>query len=75
MFQSFAKALGRPAFFPVPEMMLNLFLNQERAMVMTKGQHVIPKRVLDYGFKYKYADIDRACQEFAHLWPKKHPLN
>lgn len=44
-------------------------------MIMTKGQHVIPKRVLDYGFKYNYADINDACQEFAHLCPKQHPLN
>ncbi|XP_063828163.1 epimerase family protein SDR39U1 [Ostrinia nubilalis] len=72
--QSFAKALRRPAFLPVPETMLDFLLNPERAMIMTKGQHVIPKRVLEYGFKYRYGDIDEACKEFAHLCPKKHPL-
>ncbi|XP_075978473.1 epimerase family protein SDR39U1 isoform X2 [Anticarsia gemmatalis] len=72
--KSFAKALNRPAVFPVPETMLNLLLNQERAMIMTKGQYVVPKRVLDYGFQYNYSDIDNACREFAHLFPKKHPL-
>ncbi|CAH0761159.1 unnamed protein product [Diatraea saccharalis] len=72
--KSFAKALRRPAVFPVPESILNLFLNPERAMIMTKGQYVIPKRVLEYGFKYRYEDIDDACREFAHLCPKKHPL-
>lgn len=69
--KAFAKALNRPAFIPVPETMLNLFLNEERAMIMTKGQHVTPKRVLEYGFEYKYGDIEQACREFAHLWPKK----
>lgn len=73
--QSFAKALRRPAFLPVPETILNLLLHYERAMIMTKGQYVVPRRVLEYGFKYKYADIDEACKEVAHLWPKKHPLN
>lgn len=73
-FQSFAKALGRPAFLPVPEPILNLLLNRERAMIMTKGQYVIPKRVQEFGFRYKYDNIDEACKEFAHLWPKKHPL-
>ncbi|KAJ8713463.1 hypothetical protein PYW07_013833 [Mythimna separata] len=72
--RSFARALKRPAFLPVPETMLNMLLHSERAMIMTKGQHVVPKRVLEYGFKYKYADIDDACKEVAHLLPKKHPL-
>ncbi|XP_063892859.1 epimerase family protein SDR39U1-like [Helicoverpa armigera] len=73
--KSFARALRRPAFFPVPEVILNMVLHEERAMIMTKGQHVVPKRVLEYGFEYKYADIDEACKEFAHLCPpKKQPL-
>ncbi|XP_062526832.1 epimerase family protein SDR39U1 isoform X1 [Bombyx mori] len=69
--KSFAKALGRPAFIPVPEAILNFALHPERAMIMTKGQHVIPKRVLEYGFKYRYENINDACKEFAHLFPKK----
>ncbi|XP_053606914.1 epimerase family protein SDR39U1 isoform X1 [Plodia interpunctella] len=73
--QSFAKALRRPAVIPVPEAMLDYLLHPERAMIMTKGQHVTPKRVIEYGFKYHYEDIDSACQEVAHLLPKKHPLN
>ncbi|KAL4707676.1 hypothetical protein ACJJTC_014857 [Scirpophaga incertulas] len=72
--KSFAKALGRPAIFPVPEMILDFFLHKERAMIMTKGQHVVPKRVLDYGFKYRYDNIDEACKEFAYLFPKKQLL-
>ncbi|KAI8426387.1 hypothetical protein MSG28_005234 [Choristoneura fumiferana] len=72
--KSFAKALKRPALFPVPETILNFLFNPERAMIMTKGQHVIPKRVQDYGFEYKYSNIDEACKEVAHLFPKKHPL-
>lgn len=70
-FQSFAKAMGRPAFLPVPETVLNFLLNPERAMIVTKGQYVIPKRVLEYGFKYKYDNIDDACKECAYLFPKK----
>lgn len=74
LLQSFAKALKRPAIFPMPEPILNFFLNPERAMIMTKGQYVVPKRVLEYGFRYQYPQIDEACQEFAHLCPKQHPL-
>ncbi|XP_013172132.1 PREDICTED: epimerase family protein SDR39U1 [Papilio xuthus] len=69
--QSFAKALSRPAFLPVPEFVLNYMLHPERAMIVTKGQYVVPKRVLEYGFKYKYANIDDACKECAYLLPRK----
>ncbi|CAH2244368.1 epimerase family protein SDR39U1 [Pararge aegeria] len=67
--KTFAKALSRPAIFPVPEFILNLLLNEERAMLLTKGQHVTPKRTLEYGFKYKYPKIEDACRECAHLLP------
>ncbi|XP_041987108.1 epimerase family protein SDR39U1 [Aricia agestis] len=69
--KSFAKALSRPAIIPVPEFSLNLLLNEERAMMLTKGQYVVPKRVLEYGFKYKYDNINDACKEVAHLFPKE----
>ncbi|CAG9561196.1 unnamed protein product [Danaus chrysippus] len=68
--KSFAKALSRPAFFTVPEFSLNLLLNPERAMMLTKGQYVVPKRTLEYGFQYKYRTIDEACAECAHLFSK-----
>jgi NAD dependent epimerase/dehydratase family enzyme len=34
-------------------------------MVMTKGQHVIPKRVLDYGYEYYHPEINSACASLA----------
>ncbi|XP_045766250.1 epimerase family protein SDR39U1 [Maniola jurtina] len=68
--KAFAKALSRPAIFPVPEFVLNFLLNEERAMLLTKGQHVTPKRTLEYGFKFKYPKIEDACAECAHLFPK-----
>lgn len=40
-------------------------------MMLTKGQHVTPKKTLEYGFTYKYPDIDTACAECAHLFPNK----
>ncbi|XP_023936733.2 epimerase family protein SDR39U1 [Bicyclus anynana] len=68
--KAFAKSLRRPAIFPVPEFILNMLLNEERAMMLTKGQHVTPKRTMEYGFKYKYPTIEDACGECAHLIPK-----
>ncbi|XP_014216065.1 epimerase family protein SDR39U1 [Copidosoma floridanum] len=63
--KAFASALGRPAFIPLPEFALKTLLNEERAKIMLEGQKVIPKRVLESNFQYKYPTIKRACEEFA----------
>lgn len=65
---AFAKALHRPAFFPIPEFFIHLLFGPDRAPMMLKGQKVVPKRVTEeYGFRYLYPDIDEACQECAVL--------
>uniref|UniRef100_A0A6M2E4B3 Putative nucleoside-diphosphate sugar epimerase n=1 Tax=Xenopsylla cheopis TaxID=163159 RepID=A0A6M2E4B3_XENCH len=66
--QEFAKALYRPAFIPVPESLLNLVFNEERAVLLTTGPKVEPKRAPEFGFVYKYPDIKSACREVAHLF-------
>ncbi|XP_044270343.1 epimerase family protein SDR39U1 [Tribolium madens] len=60
---AFAKAMRRPAFFPVPKFVLNVLLNEERANMLTEGQKVLPKRTMALGFQYKYPDIASACQQ------------
>ncbi|ODN02382.1 Epimerase family protein SDR39U1 [Orchesella cincta] len=60
--QAFGKALWRPAFIPVPRFILNAAFSEERAMIMTEGQKVIPKRTLELGFKFKFPDIDSTCK-------------
>ncbi|EFA00825.1 Epimerase family protein SDR39U1-like Protein [Tribolium castaneum] len=60
---AFAKALRRPAFFPVPKFVLNVLLSEERANMLTEGQKVLPKRTMSLGFQYKYPDIASACQQ------------
>lgn len=55
------KALGntlrRPTIFPVPEFILNLIFS-EGAKVLTDGQSVVPKKLLDLGFEFKYKTIE-----------------
>lgn len=54
------KALGeflnRPTILPLPEFMLNLIFS-EGAKVLTDGQCVKPKRLLDAGFEFEYKTI------------------
>lgn len=69
--RQFAKAFGaslwRPALIPLPGMAVNLLFGPERATMLTRGQKVIPKRVLELGFTYKFPDIRSACKELAPL--------
>ncbi|XP_026229572.1 epimerase family protein SDR39U1 [Anabas testudineus] len=63
----FTKELGqvlrRPTIFPVPVFVLNALMGSERAVVLTQGQKVIPKRTLEAGFQYKYPDLTSALKE------------
>jgi hypothetical protein len=63
----FTKALGRAMWrlplLPLPETLINLAFDAERAVLMTKGQKVIPRRTLDLGFKFSFPDINEACKE------------
>ncbi|MDD2829860.1 MAG: TIGR01777 family oxidoreductase [Sulfuricurvum sp.] len=57
--EALGKALHRPTIFPVPEFALKL-LYGEGAKVLTDGQKVIPKRLLNEGFRFEYPNIESA---------------
>ncbi|XP_075524594.1 epimerase family protein SDR39U1 isoform X5 [Dermacentor variabilis] len=61
--KEFARAMWRPALFPLPKFVLDLAFSPERATMMTEGQKVIPKRTLESGYKYKFPDVQSACQD------------
>ncbi|XP_059490744.1 epimerase family protein SDR39U1 [Neocloeon triangulifer] len=65
--KAFGQAMWRPWFLPVPEFVLNFAFGSERAMIMTKGQHVVPKRALEYGFSYNFPEIKSACHQLANV--------
>lgn len=48
---------------------------KERGKIMTEGQKVVPKRVLEYKFQYKYPDIMSAAKGVSNfLYSSKKPL-
>ncbi|XP_010887986.2 epimerase family protein SDR39U1 [Esox lucius] len=63
----FTKELGRvlrrPTVFPVPGFVIDALMGSERAVVLTQGQMVEPKRTLESGFQYKYPDLSSALKE------------
>ncbi len=62
----FARALGkvlkRPALFPVPVFALRLLFG-EGAESMSKGQKVIPERLVESGYKFKFEKLSRSLQD------------
>lgn len=54
--------MRRPALFKTPEFVINLVFGAERAVIITTGPKIEPKRVLELGFKYKYPNVLDACK-------------
>lgn len=59
--KAIGRVLHRPSFMPAPGFMIKLILG-EFGSVLLKGQRVIPRRLLDAGFTFKYADIEEALR-------------
>jgi uncharacterized protein (TIGR01777 family) len=56
------KVLQRPSFMPTPGFMIRLILG-EFGDVLLKGQRVIPQRLLEAGFKFRYPEIEEALKD------------
>ncbi len=60
-----ARALGRvlhrPSLLPAPAFMIRLVLG-EFGSVILKGQRVVPRRLLESGFVFRYPQIDQALE-------------
>jgi uncharacterized protein (TIGR01777 family) len=65
MTKALGKALHRPTIFPVPEFVLNIIFG-EGAKVLTDGQSVVPKRLLDSGFVFAYQNIDEVMENLVN---------
>lgn len=60
--KALGRVLSRPTIFPVPEFVLRL-LYGEGAQVLTSGQTVLPKRLLDSGFQFDFSSIEEAVAD------------
>ena len=60
--KAFARALKRPAFFPMPKFVLKLMLG-EAAQLLIEGQRVVPKKLLGQGFTFCFKNIDLALED------------
>ena len=57
-----AKALNRPYWFPVPAFALRILLG-EMSTLLLDGQYVIPQRLVDLGFDFKFESAFEAFKD------------
>lgn len=64
--KQFAKTLGkvihRPSWFRVPVFLMKIVLG-EAAEYVIGGQKVIPQKLMNFGYKFKYPDVELALKE------------
>ena len=58
--KALGRALGRPAILPVPGVTLDAMYGKEFGKVLRGGQRVMPRRAVDLGYEFKFADVDEA---------------
>ena len=57
--RALGRAIGRPTVLPMPEAALKLLFGEMSELLLVSDR-MLPKRLLDEGFKFRYADLDRA---------------
>lgn len=63
--RTIASKLNRPAFLPIPGFMMYIVMGKAK-MIVTEGQTVYPKKLLDEGYKFTFATIDKAIENLAN---------
>jgi len=61
--RAFARALGRPAFMPVPAWALRLALGEMADETILASARARPRLLQDAGFEFRHASIDSALDE------------
>ncbi|MBR9885455.1 MAG: TIGR01777 family protein [Oceanospirillales bacterium] len=60
--KTLASVLNRPAFFRVPAVVLELMMGEASELVL-KGQRVVPTRLLESGFRFRYTSLKEALTQ------------
>ena len=64
--EEFTKTLGsvlyRPTFLPLPEFAVNMIFGEMGDALLLDSTKVIPKRLIDAGYEFKYTDLKAALE-------------
>jgi len=58
----FGRILNRPSIFNVPEFALKILVG-EAASTIVSSQRVVPQKLIDHAFKFKFENLDRALRD------------
>jgi uncharacterized protein (TIGR01777 family) len=59
--RALGRALRRPAFAPIPALAVRL-LYGDMAAIVTDGQRIVPARLLEHGYAFRYTDLESALR-------------
>ncbi len=57
------KVLRRPAFLPVPALAIKILFGEMGKELLLSGANVIPKRLLESGYVFRYPDLETALSK------------
>lgn len=58
--EALASVLNRPAFIPVPAFGIKLIFGEMGETLLLQGARVIPRRLEQLGYKFKFPDLEPA---------------
>jgi uncharacterized protein (TIGR01777 family) len=61
--KALGKALRRPSFIPAPRLAIRALRGEELTEQITGSYRVIPRRVLDLGYSFRFTEIDPALRD------------
>jgi NAD dependent epimerase/dehydratase family enzyme len=60
--KALAKAMHRPYWAPAPAFLIKWLFGEMSTLVLD-GQQVMPNRLTEGGFRFKYEDLDKALKD------------
>ena len=64
--RALAKALGRPAIFPVPAMVIKLLFGQMGVETILSDLQVYPKKLIEHGYKFRHQSLSDSLPEILY---------
>lgn len=60
--RALGKVMGRPSYMPIPRFALNMAIG-EVATIVLDGQRVLPRKLEELGFSFRFTDVEYALQD------------
>ena len=61
--RALGRVLGRPALVPVPKLAVAALRGRELADAVLSSQRIVPRRALDLGYEFRFAELEPALRD------------